>query len=58
MPVHIGEIEISPAPAPSSPPLPVTAQTAPPLPLDPAQLAAAQRVLQGQRALALRVFCH
>ena len=58
MPVHIGEIEISPAPAPSSPLPPAAVQAAPAQPLDPAQAAAIQRVLQDQRALALRVFCH
>ena len=57
MPVHIGEIEISPAPTPSSSP-PAATQAAPAQPLDAAQLAAAQRLLQAQRELALRVFSH
>ncbi len=58
MPVHIGEIEISQAPAAGSSPPPATAQATPAQPLDPARLAAAQRLLQAQRELALRVFSH
>ena len=59
MPVHIGELEISPAAAPPAPPSPPPAQAAP-APREPGrpQLAEHLRLLQAQRELALRVHAH
>lgn len=59
MPVVIGEIEVSPAPAPAVPAAAAQAGgAAPPREPDPATLAAARRLQVAQREHDLRIFAH
>ena len=59
MPVVIGELEISPAPASVAPAAAAPAgSAAPPRESDPATLAAARRLHDAQGELNLRLFAH
>lgn len=59
MPVQIGELEISPAPAPAGPPPAAQAEPAATArEPDAATLATARRLQLAQQELALRVYAH